>query len=496
MLLLAVALLGGLWLVTSRAVPVRSAAASFTSEPVPDRERVYLSQSEGMAQGLQVQKSGPALVRAGDPITYTITYANVGNQRMQAVYIHDAMPADTIFLSSSGGLTWTLQEHRVSWYLGDLTGGANGAVRLVIGVPLRMPVGTIITNCAWITSPNSISYVSSCARTTVLTPTATPTATLTATPTPTPTATRPATICVPSLISPAPGAVLDNGRRDGLDDIVWDFDWSDCPGATAYHLYVIAPGATVPRINNNTITSSAYHHVSGGYTPDADRFNWTWRVRARVGEQWGAWSETRSFDVEPVDTDPPRRVIYLYLPIVLKGYSLAPLPTMTPPGMPTPTATATGMPTPTNTPTPTATPTPRPITACYSDGTAESSQSWEVGKGFAVSFQGRQGTRLLHIRFYLLNPAPIQVHVYGEEWIELITPFTAQPTADGWFDVDVQDRNIILPNEAYVGFTYTVDYQPDIGVDTDPPYGHSYEVDGAYHEQKQNMNYMICIVIQ
>jgi len=144
------------------------------------------------------------------------------------------------------------------------------------------------------------------------TPTATPTGTPTAKPTDTPfpaftpTPTPASTSCVPSLVSPEQGALLDNGRTDRLDDIVWDFDWSDCEGASRYHLYVRYPGARAPVVDNADVPVSSYHLAEpGAYIGDLGRFGWTWRVRAMVGSEWGEWSETRTFDVEPVNTDPP-----------------------------------------------------------------------------------------------------------------------------------------------------------------------------------------------
>lgn len=115
----------------------------------------------------------------------------------------------------------------------------------------------------------------------------------------------PPSLCIPALISPVEGAVMDNGREDGLDDVVWDFDWSDCPGATEYHLYVKLPSALNPLIDDQTITSSSYHYVSTGYIIDANRFGWTWKVGVKVDGMWHRWTETRTFDVEPVNTDPP-----------------------------------------------------------------------------------------------------------------------------------------------------------------------------------------------
>ena len=47
-----------------------------------------------------------------------------------------------------------------------------------------------------------------------------------------------------------------------------------------------------------------------------------------------------------------------------------------------------------------------------------------------------------------------------------------------------------------MGFTYLTDYQPDIGVDTDAPYGYSYEMVGMNLEHRPNVDYMIRAVVQ
>ena len=108
----------------------------------------------------------------------------------------------------------------------------------------------------------------------------------------------------PTLISPQNGTVLDNGCKDHSDSIEWDFDWSDVPGATKYHIYVILENAVNPVIDAIT-TASSYHYSSlGAYIEDAHRFNWTWKVRAgNDSGEWSEWSEVRYFDVEPLDTD-------------------------------------------------------------------------------------------------------------------------------------------------------------------------------------------------
>lgn len=116
---------------------------------------------------------------------------------------------------------------------------------------------------------------------------------------------KPYIICrAPQLISPQEGAILDNGRTDGQDYKIWDFDWSDIYGATKYNLYVKHTGSQFPMIDEETDFSS-FHREDSGYIADRNRFNWKWRVRFYANGRWCDWSEERSFDVEPVNTDPP-----------------------------------------------------------------------------------------------------------------------------------------------------------------------------------------------
>jgi len=106
----------------------------------------------------------------------------------------------------------------------------------------------------------------------------------------------------PLLISPLNGDVMDNGRTDGKNGIVWDFNWSDVKGATQYQLYIKKDTDNIPVIDTVT-TSSSYRHRDGSYITNADRYGRTWKVRAQVNGQWCEWSETRNFVVEEVDTD-------------------------------------------------------------------------------------------------------------------------------------------------------------------------------------------------
>ena len=111
-------------------------------------------------------------------------------------------------------------------------------------------------------------------------------------------------LCIPVLVSPDRGAILDNGCLNRSDSIIWDFDWSDCPGATQYHLYVIGSNARLPIIDNSNMVSSSYSYICiGCYIIDVNRLGWHWKVRAMVNGVWGSWSSEQTFDIEPLDLD-------------------------------------------------------------------------------------------------------------------------------------------------------------------------------------------------
>jgi len=111
----------------------------------------------------------------------------------------------------------------------------------------------------------------------------------------------------PTLVSPAAGAELDNGCQPSpsAGTVEWDFSWAAIPGASAYHLYVLGPDATIPLIDMSSISTTSFHFSDqGGYIIEDNRYGWIWMVRGLVNGTWTAWSETRSFNVEP-PTDCP-----------------------------------------------------------------------------------------------------------------------------------------------------------------------------------------------
>lgn len=112
-------------------------------------------------------------------------------------------------------------------------------------------------------------------------------------------------VAPPKLISPANGEVMDNGCQDKSNGVTWDFDWSDVPGATAYHIRVWKNPA-LPVVNKMDVASSDYNHDSPQtYIINSNRLGWRWRVRAKAGGAWGPWSKIGFFHAEKLNTDCP-----------------------------------------------------------------------------------------------------------------------------------------------------------------------------------------------
>lgn len=106
----------------------------------------------------------------------------------------------------------------------------------------------------------------------------------------------------PSLVAPSDGALLDNGRTDRLDVMRWEFEWAPVPNADKYRLKVQGKSAKFPAVNT-VLADTSFVKESSSYIIARNQQGWTWKVQARVNGKWGNWSEERTFDVEPLDTD-------------------------------------------------------------------------------------------------------------------------------------------------------------------------------------------------
>ena len=115
---------------------------------------------------------------------------------------------------------------------------------------------------------------------------------------------EPSVPLVPTLNTPADGAIADNAcSSDASETTVWDFDWSDVPGATSYELWVKHRSSQEPEIHETALQTSS--HRAGRYTLAEGQYlqGWEWKVRAKVNGVDQPWSKTGTFNVEPPDTD-------------------------------------------------------------------------------------------------------------------------------------------------------------------------------------------------
>ncbi len=109
----------------------------------------------------------PDPVVAGGNLTYTLSYSNNGSAGATGVVITDTLPANTTFVSATGG--GTLSAGVVNWSIGALAAGASGSVQLVVRVASPLPNGTVITNASYAIASNETTPLAGAAVTTTVT---------------------------------------------------------------------------------------------------------------------------------------------------------------------------------------------------------------------------------------------------------------------------------------------------------------------------------------
>jgi uncharacterized repeat protein (TIGR01451 family) len=108
----------------------------------------------------------PDPVAAGGNLTYAITYGNTGNMAASSVAITDGVPANTTFVSATGG--GVEASGLVTWNVGALAAGASAAVQMVVRVASPLANGTVITDGTWVIDSSETSPVSGSAVTTTV----------------------------------------------------------------------------------------------------------------------------------------------------------------------------------------------------------------------------------------------------------------------------------------------------------------------------------------
>jgi len=116
-----------------------------TGVVVPGREVGFnplnLTKDDGIPQG--------SCVNAGSGFTYTITYDNaLNNYDVTNVTITDQLPPEVDYVSLTGGGSYNVGTHTVTWNIGTLTAGsAGGTVTIDVLVKPSTPAGQITNIC-------------------------------------------------------------------------------------------------------------------------------------------------------------------------------------------------------------------------------------------------------------------------------------------------------------------------------------------------------------
>lgn len=113
----------------------------------------------------------------------------------------------------------------------------------------------------------------------------------------------------------------------------------------------------------------------------------------------------------------------------------------------------------------------------YDDGNCESYQykAEDLGSMWAVGFSPLFSGILLKARVYIAgNPAGLMVHVMDQNREDIITPFLATPSSEGWLDIDLSSHDIRVRSreDFYIGVEWIVKDSPRIGYDSQQPTDH------------------------
>ncbi len=110
----------------------------------------------------------PDPVAAGSNITYTLVVTSSGSKALTNLVITDPIPANTTFVSATGG--GTLAAGVVTWNIATLTSGATQTLTLTVQVGAAVPNGTVVSNTASAVSTQTTTPTQATATTTVQSP--------------------------------------------------------------------------------------------------------------------------------------------------------------------------------------------------------------------------------------------------------------------------------------------------------------------------------------
>jgi uncharacterized repeat protein (TIGR01451 family) len=100
---------------------------------------------------LQIDKTGPGTVAAGNSFLYSLSYRNNGPSRARVVAGADVLPAGTTFISAVPSPS-SISGQTVSWDLGELSPGMGGTITVRVQADASTLASSVVTNRANITT--------------------------------------------------------------------------------------------------------------------------------------------------------------------------------------------------------------------------------------------------------------------------------------------------------------------------------------------------------
>ncbi|CAN5704136.1 hypothetical protein BH24CHL8_BH24CHL8_05140 [soil metagenome] len=113
-------------------------------------------------------KQGPPTARAGDTITYTLQYENLGPAPSSKARVIDTLPAGMRFVSASGGGAYDPGKNTVKWNLGTVAEGSGGTLTIRLKIRGSTPDGAIVVNEARFRAALTFATPTGVAQTTIL----------------------------------------------------------------------------------------------------------------------------------------------------------------------------------------------------------------------------------------------------------------------------------------------------------------------------------------
>jgi uncharacterized repeat protein (TIGR01451 family) len=300
------------------------------------------------------ESDAPDPIAAGQPLTYEISYRNVGLVTLTGVVAAEQYDQYTTFVSATPAPDAGTNN---LWTIGTLAPGATGTITVTTTVSEGLLSGTILHNDARISDESGHSAASSADTTILNPPTPTSTATSTNGPSPTPTSSATITATGQATATWTPTATATfTATSTGTATDTRTSTQTPPPTLTASHTATTTTTATPTDIDSPSPTPTLTDSPTDSPTPtatmtatptDSDSQSPT---PTQTDTPTDSPTPTATTTATPTDTDTPSP-----LPTLTDPPSDSPTPTATP--TETPTVTETAFPSTTVTDTPTETPT-------------------------------------------------------------------------------------------------------------------------------------------